>query len=75
MVDFYVGWNWTAAERSFRRALDLNPNDEIAQMFYAPLLSDSLRHDKAIAEVERGAHGRSISAHQAHVRGHDGWLG
>jgi TolB-like protein/Tfp pilus assembly protein PilF len=53
MVDFYVGWDWASAERSFRRAIALNPNDAIAHQFYAHLLSNSLRHDEAIAEIER----------------------
>jgi Tfp pilus assembly protein PilF len=53
MMDFYVGWDWAAAERSFLRAIDLNPNDAIAHQFYAQLLSNSLRHDEAIAEIER----------------------
>ena len=53
MMDFYVGWDWVAAERSFLRAIDLNPNDAIAHQFYAQLLSNSLRHDEAIAEIER----------------------
>jgi tetratricopeptide (TPR) repeat protein len=48
-----VGWDWAAAERSFLRAIDLNPNDAIAHQFYAQLLSNSLRHDEAIAEIER----------------------
>lgn len=48
-----MGWNWAAAEWSFRRALDLNPTNQIAHQFYAQLLSNSLRHDEAIAEVER----------------------
>jgi TolB-like protein/Tfp pilus assembly protein PilF len=53
MVDFYVGWDWAAAERSFQRAIELNSNDAIARQFYAQLLSYSLRHDEAIAEIER----------------------
>ena len=53
MTDFYVGWDWVAAERSFLRAIDLNPNDAIAHQFYAQLLSNLLRHDEAIAEIER----------------------
>jgi Tfp pilus assembly protein PilF len=53
ITDFYVGWDWAAAERSFLRAIELNPNDAIAHQFYAQLLSCSLRHDEAIAEIER----------------------
>ena len=53
IMDFYVGWDWAAAERSFLRAIDVNPNDAIAHQFYAHLLSNSLRHAEAIAEIER----------------------
>lgn len=53
ITDFYVGWDWAAAERSFLRAIELNPNDAIAHQFYAQLLSNSRRHDEAIAEIER----------------------
>jgi TolB-like protein/Tfp pilus assembly protein PilF len=53
MTHFYVGWDWVAAERSFRRAIELSPNDAIARQFYAQLLSFSLRHYEAIAEIER----------------------
>lgn len=53
ITDFYVAWDWTAAERSFLRAIDLNPNDAIAHQFYAQLLSCSRRHDEAITAIER----------------------
>jgi len=53
ITDFYVGWDWAAAERSFRHAIDLNPNDSIAHQFYAQLLSNSLRHEEAIAAIEK----------------------
>ena len=51
MIDFFVTWNWASAERSFLRALELNPNNAIARQFYAHLLSNSLRHEEAIAEI------------------------
>jgi TolB-like protein/tetratricopeptide (TPR) repeat protein len=51
IIDFFVTWNWASAERSFLRALDLNPNNAIARQFYAHLLSNSLRHEEAIAEI------------------------
>lgn len=53
MMDYHLGWDWASAERSFRRAIDLNPNDAIARQFYAQLLSNSLRHDEAVAEIDR----------------------
>lgn len=51
MIDFYVGWDWDSAERSFLRAIELNPNYAIAHQFYGHLLSNSLRHSEAIAEI------------------------
>jgi tetratricopeptide (TPR) repeat protein len=53
ITDFYVAWDWAAAERSFLRAIELNPNDAIAHQFYAQLLSCSRRHDEAITAIER----------------------
>ena len=51
MIDFFVTWNWASAERSFLRALELNPSNAIARQFYAHLLSNSLRHEEAVAEI------------------------
>jgi TolB-like protein/Tfp pilus assembly protein PilF len=53
LIDFFVTWNWASAERSFLRALELNPNNAIARQFYAHLLSNSLRHEEAVAEIRR----------------------
>lgn len=38
VVLFLSEWNWTAAERSFRRALELNPNHTEAYLLYGRLL-------------------------------------
>ena len=53
MASFFIDWNWPAAERSFRRAIELNPSYASARQFYAHLLASSLRHDEAIAEIQR----------------------
>jgi len=53
MIDFFVTWNWASAERSFLRALELNPSNAIARQFYAHLLSNSLRHEEAVAQIRR----------------------
>jgi TolB-like protein/DNA-binding winged helix-turn-helix (wHTH) protein/Tfp pilus assembly protein PilF len=44
-------WEWTAAERAFRRALELNPNFAYAHKLYAEHLSYFGRFDEAIAEA------------------------
>ncbi|MFQ5740713.1 MAG: winged helix-turn-helix domain-containing tetratricopeptide repeat protein [Acidobacteriota bacterium] len=45
-------WDWTAAERSFRQALRLNPNDALARYGWASYLSAMGRHDEALEEIE-----------------------
>nr|MBA3633327.1 tetratricopeptide repeat protein [Acidobacteriota bacterium] len=47
------GWQWQAAERSFKRAVELNPNLARAHVGYAGHLSRVRRHDEAVAEVKR----------------------
>lgn len=46
-------WDWAKAERGFRRALELNPNDPAAIHRYSVFLSSMGRHDEAIAAALR----------------------
>ena len=48
MYDFYYGWDWTAAENSFEKALNINPNLAIAQFHYAWFLAVFGKYDEAI---------------------------
>lgn len=45
-------WNWPAAEREMRRALELNPSS-IAHLYYAEYLATLGRRDEAVTEIER----------------------
>ena len=45
-------WNWGGAERSYRRAIALDPGYAVAHQWYAGLLSILGRHDEAWAEIE-----------------------
>jgi len=47
-------WDWRAAEREFRRAIELNPSYPVAHSHYSTLLSVLGRHEEAIAEARRG---------------------
>jgi TolB-like protein/DNA-binding winged helix-turn-helix (wHTH) protein/Tfp pilus assembly protein PilF len=53
MVSFFMSWDWVAAERSFRRAIELNPNYAIAHQFYAHFLSNALRPSEAVSEIQK----------------------
>ena len=46
-------WDWAAAEREFRRALELNPNYANAHKLYSLYLAMLGRHEEALAEIKR----------------------
>ena len=46
-------WDWTAAEREFKMAIELSPNNSSASSLYAELLSIEGRHAEAVAEASR----------------------
>lgn len=47
-------WDWQTAEKEFRRAIELNPNDATAHHWYAEHLMWRGRFDEAIDEIQRG---------------------
>lgn len=49
----WYDWDWAGAEREFRRALELNPQDALGRNWHGGYLSLLGRHDEAIAEHER----------------------
>jgi TolB-like protein/tetratricopeptide (TPR) repeat protein len=44
-------WNWTASEREFQRAIELNPNYPTARYHYSYFLAELMRFDEAIHEA------------------------
>ncbi|MGB0035456.1 MAG: protein kinase [Candidatus Acidiferrales bacterium] len=46
-------WDWAAAEREFKRAIELNPSDAEAHAYYAWFLAPMGRMDQALAEAKR----------------------
>ena len=51
VVHFLYDWDWGAAEATFRRALQMDPRDAIAETWYAMLLSALGRHDEALRRI------------------------
>ena len=53
----YIGllhdWDFSGAEKEFRRALQLNPNSSTAHQWYAELLSFRTSHHEALNEIRR----------------------
>jgi TolB-like protein/Tfp pilus assembly protein PilF/predicted Ser/Thr protein kinase len=52
-LEFYFEWNWTAAEKSFGRVLELSPGNALAHMAYAWLLMSRRRFEESLAEIKR----------------------
>lgn len=49
---FWYDWDWQEAERQYLRALQLRPNSAEAHFYYAHLLSNTGRHERALAEIK-----------------------
>jgi TolB-like protein/DNA-binding winged helix-turn-helix (wHTH) protein len=45
-------WNFTAAEKEYRRAIELNPNYATAHQWYGEFLAYMGRYDEAVAELK-----------------------
>lgn len=50
---FFYDWDWAAAERAFRRSIELSPNALGASVWYPALLANIGRFEDAIREAER----------------------
>jgi tetratricopeptide (TPR) repeat protein len=47
-------WDWAAAEREFKRAIELNPDNADARGYYSWFLPVMGRGDEAVAQAKRG---------------------
>ena len=52
-VEMTLNWNWAAAEREFKRAIELNPSYTRAHVLYAHYLAAMGRSDESVAEAKR----------------------
>ncbi len=52
-INFFFDWDWYAAEKEFKLAIDLNPNSVEAYQSYSIYLSAMGMHDKALAEIQK----------------------
>jgi len=54
-VQFFYDYDREAAEKSFQRALQLDPNDGKARMWYAHALATQRRPDEALAQAQQAS--------------------
>jgi len=52
-AEWFYDWDWSSAEREFKRAIELNPNSALSHDRYAECLITRARFDESIAEGER----------------------
>jgi eukaryotic-like serine/threonine-protein kinase len=52
-ISLYYDWDWSAAERGFHRAIELNPNYAPAHQWYSHLLMARGRTRESIVEAKR----------------------
>jgi serine/threonine protein kinase/tetratricopeptide (TPR) repeat protein len=53
LASYRGDWDWPAAGRELRRAIELSPSDSLAHHTYAMYLSDLGQHEEAISEMRR----------------------
>ncbi len=51
VVKFQFDWDWSQAQKEFRRGIELNPSSASAHQFYADFLKSQARFDEALAEM------------------------
>ena len=51
VIHFLYDWDWAAAEAEFRRALHLDPNHAIAEVWYALFLGAMGRHEESLRRI------------------------
>jgi serine/threonine protein kinase/Tfp pilus assembly protein PilF len=52
-AEWFSDWDWSSAEREFKRAIELNPNSAISHARYSECLQTRGRFEEAIVEGER----------------------
>lgn len=53
MATYRQDWDFAAAERDFKKAIELDPNDAVAHQWYGEFLGDMRRFDQSIAELKK----------------------
>jgi len=65
IVTHWYVWNWAAAEKEFKRAIELSPNNSDAHTYYSWFLAPMGRHNQAIAEAKRAQQADPLSGFAA----------
>jgi Tfp pilus assembly protein PilF len=53
LVKEHYEWDWTGAEKEFKRAIELNPNSATAHLWYGDFLANTGRLEEGMRETKR----------------------
>ncbi len=70
-VQFRLDWQWAEAERSFLKALEINPNSALAHHDYSWYLIACKRFDEAVAEIKRA---QALDPLSLRINADAGWI-
>ena len=68
---FYYDWNWSETEELFRKALSINPNNQVAHEFYGSYLHAMGRLDEAEKQIRIA---QDLDPLSGWVRDDEGWI-
>lgn len=69
LIAFLFDWDWKLAEQHYLRALELDPNNSNSHAGYAHLLSNTGRHEQALAEMRRARELNPLSISRLAIEG------
>jgi len=68
-IRWSADWDWQGAEKEFRLALDVNPNDVMAHVGYANVLSYVGRQEESLKEIDQAAKLDPVSSLVGAIKG------
>jgi serine/threonine-protein kinase len=66
-----TAWNWEAAEREYRRTLEIQPGNATVHCWYGTFLMQFGRYDEALAQIRRAV---DLDPLSPYVAGSYGWV-
>ncbi len=72
-IHTHYDWDWEAAEREFKRAIELAPGSSYTRVYYSFYLNLQRRHDEAIAQARKAKELDPLSSFSGPHLGHRLW--
>ncbi len=72
-IHTFYDWDWEAAEREFKRALELAPGSSYTRVYYSLYLNLKRRHDEAVAQAKKAQELDPLSSFSNTHLGHRLW--